>query len=38
MSLKINKFNNRMMSLAISLAEQRIGLTGENPSVGCVIV
>ena len=26
------------MSLAISLAEQRIGLTGENPSVGCVIV
>ena len=27
-----------MMSLAISLAEQRIGLTGENPSVGCVIV
>ena len=38
MSLKTNKFNNRMMSLAISLAEQRIGLTGENPSVGCVIV
>ena len=26
------------MSLAISLAEQRIGLTGENPSVGCVLV
>ena len=38
MSLKTNKFNNRMMSFAISLAEQRIGLTGENPSVGCVIV
>jgi len=38
MLLRANKFNNRIMSLAISLAEQRIGLTGENPSVGCVIV
>ena len=26
------------MNLAISLAKQRIGLTGPNPSVGCVIV
>ena len=26
------------MNYAIQLAEQRIGLTGENPSVGCVIV
>ena len=38
MLLRTNKFNNKIMSLAISLAEQRIGLTGENPSVGCVIV
>ena len=26
------------MSLALNLAKDRIGLTGENPSVGCVIV
>ena len=26
------------MDLAISLAEDRVGLTGSNPSVGCVIV
>ena len=38
MSLKINKFNKRYMQLALYLANQRIGLTGDNPSVGCVIV
>ena len=26
------------MKIAISLAKDRIGLTGENPAVGCVIV
>ena len=26
------------MKLAINLAKKRIGLTGTNPSVGCVIV
>jgi len=26
------------MRLALNLASDRIGLTGENPSVGCVIV
>ena len=26
------------MKIAISLAKQRIGLTGSNPSVGCVVV
>ena len=26
------------MNLAISLADNRVGLTGTNPSVGCVIV
>ena len=41
MSLRKNKFNHkdiRFMSLALNLAKDRIGLTGENPSVGCVIV
>ena len=38
MSLKINKFDKRYMQLALYLASQRIGLTGDNPSVGCVIV
>ena len=38
MSLKINKFDKRYMHLALCLASQRIGLTGDNPSVGCVIV
>ena len=36
--LSKNNSINRYMSLAILLAKQRIGLTGENPSVGCVIV
>ena len=26
------------MKIAISLAKERIGLTGSNPSVGCVVV
>ena len=26
------------MKLALNLASDRVGLTGENPSVGCVIV
>ena len=38
MSLKINKSDKKYMNLAISLAEERVGLTGTNPSVGCVIV
>ena len=38
MSLKTNKKEIKYMELAISLAKQRIGLTGNNPSVGCVIV
>ena len=41
MSLKKSKFNHkdkRFMRLALNLASDRIGLTGENPSVGCVIV
>tara|TARA_B100001027_G_C16237437_1_gene317661 strand:- start:204 stop:1295 length:1092 start_codon:yes stop_codon:yes gene_type:complete len=38
MSLKINKSHKKYMDLAISLAEERVGLTGTNPSVGCVIV
>ena len=38
MSLKISKSDKKFMDLAISLAEDRVGLTGINPSVGCVIV
>ena len=38
MSLKINKLDKRYMQHALYLANQRIGLTGKNPSVGCVIV
>ena len=38
MSSKINKSDKKYMNLAISLAEDRTGLTGTNPSVGCVIV
>ena len=38
MSLKISSYNKNFMRLAISLANERIGLTGSNPSVGCVIV
>ena len=38
MSLKISKSDKKFMDLAISLAEDRVGLTGSNPSVGCVIV
>jgi diaminohydroxyphosphoribosylaminopyrimidine deaminase/5-amino-6-(5-phosphoribosylamino)uracil reductase len=41
MSTKKDKFSKKdikYMSLALSLASARHGLTGENPSVGCVIV
>ena len=37
MSLKTNKLKKKSMKLAINLANKRIGLTGNNPSVGCVI-
>ena len=35
---KFSKKDNKFMSLALTLASARHGLTGENPSVGCVIV
>ena len=41
MSTKKDKFNYKdhfYMNLALNLARDRFGLTGENPSVGCVIV
>ena len=41
MSTKKDKFNQKdkyYMRLAFKLAEDNYGLTGENPSVGCVIV
>ena len=41
MSTKKDKFSKKdryFMSLALNLARDRYGLTGENPSVGCVIV
>ena len=41
MSTKKDKFSlkdKKYMKLAISLARARNGLTGENPSVGCIIV
>ena len=41
MSSKKDKFNSKdryYMSLAINLAKNQKGLTGTNPSVGCVIV
>jgi len=41
MSTRKDKFNQRdrfYMNLALNLARERTGLTGENPSVGCVIV
>ena len=41
MSSKKDKFNRKdtfYMSLALNLARQRKGLTGSNPSVGCIIV
>jgi diaminohydroxyphosphoribosylaminopyrimidine deaminase / 5-amino-6-(5-phosphoribosylamino)uracil reductase len=41
MSTKKNKFSNKdfkYMNLALNLARARHGLTGQNPSVGCVIV
>ena len=41
MSTRKDKFNQRdrfFMNLAFNLARDRSGLTGENPSVGCVIV
>jgi diaminohydroxyphosphoribosylaminopyrimidine deaminase/5-amino-6-(5-phosphoribosylamino)uracil reductase len=41
MSSKKNNFNSKdhqYMSLALNLARENQGLTGDNPSVGCVIV
>jgi diaminohydroxyphosphoribosylaminopyrimidine deaminase/5-amino-6-(5-phosphoribosylamino)uracil reductase len=41
MSIRKDKFSNKdkkYMSLALTLASARHGLTGKNPSVGCVIV
>ncbi len=41
MSTKKDKFTNKdryFMNLAINLAKNGIGLTGSNPSVGCVVV
>ena len=41
MSTKKDKFNHKdhfYMNLALNLAREGLGLTGENPSVGCVIV
>ena len=41
MSSRKDRFNRKdtfYMSLALNLARQRKGLTGTNPSVGCVIV
>jgi len=41
MSLKkdnFNKLDKHYMNIAINLAKNHIGLTGTNPSVGCVIV
>jgi len=35
---KFSKKDTKYMSLALTLASARHGLTGENPSVGCVIV
>ena len=35
---KFSKKDKKYMSLALTLASTRHGLTGENPSVGCVIV
>ena len=35
---KFSKKDKKYMSLALALASVRHGLTGENPSVGCVIV
>jgi len=41
MSTRKDKFTKKdsfFMNLAFNLARERLGLTGENPSVGCVIV
>ena len=35
---KFSKKDKKYMSLALTLASARHGLTGKNPSVGCVIV
>ena len=35
---KFSKKDKKYMSLALSLASARHGLTGDNPSVGCIIV
>ena len=38
MSSKINNYSKKYMKIAIDMAKVKIGLTGVNPSVGCVIV
>ena len=35
---KFNKLDKKFMNLAMNLAIKQKGLTGPNPSVGCVIV
>ena len=35
---KFSKKDGKYMDLALTLASARHGLTGENPSVGCIIV
>ena len=36
-SSEINKFDARLLKIALNIARRGIGLTGPNPSVGCVI-
>ena len=36
-SSEINNFDTRLLKIALNLARRGIGLTGPNPSVGCVI-
>ena len=41
MSTKKDKFNHKdhfYMNLALNLARERLGLTGENPSVGLSLI
>lgn len=38
MTLEFNKYDQKFMNLALNLAKKNVGFTGENPSVGCVIV
>ena len=36
-SSEINKFDARLLKIALNIARRGVGLTGANPSVGCVI-